>query len=66
MTTKPSDTQTKKMELLKVRPSHHRMLSIIAALDGKLLQDVVEEAVSEYIERRNIIIPTPQETLQAS
>lgn len=56
MTTKPSETQSEEMVQLKVRPSRRMMLSIIAKVDGKLLQDVTDEAVSEYIERRGITI----------
>lgn len=61
MTIKPVE-QAEDMIPMKVRKERHKMLSIIATLDGKLLQDVTDEALTEYIDRRGIVISVSSES----
>lgn len=44
------------LTLVKVRKGVQRTISIIAKVDGKRVQDVTDEALLEYIQRRGLVI----------
>ena len=41
------------MKRIAIQDETHRLIRIVAATDGKTLMDVVDEAIREYMERRN-------------
>lgn len=42
--------------LMKVSRAIQRTISIIAKVDGRMVQDVTDEALIEYIQRRGMVI----------
>lgn len=59
-----TDEYRDQLTLMKVRREVQRMIAVIAKFDGKLVQDVTDEALTEYIQRRGLIL-TPENSSPA-